>query len=343
MIHPEAQERLFGVRHAFDHPVTLAITIGLAFILLIAPFLIQRLARKKNFDPNLKRELMLRYYSWLVIVPTLLIPILIGAFWMMVGVGILSLLCYREYARSTGLFRERAISFTVVIGIVTVTLSVIDNWYPLFVALTPLTVGMIAIVAIFADRPQGYIQRVALGVLAFLLFGTCFSHLGYMGNDEQYRPFVLMIFLCVELNDVFAYIVGKRFGKHPLAPNTSPKKTVEGAIGAVVLTTLLVVAIGFSIYPAEYREAHGIRMEVEIFHWAMLGIIISIVGQLGDLMISSIKRDLGLKDMGVWIPGHGGLLDRFDSLILVAPAAFHYANHIAGYGRAFPMRVFTGG
>jgi len=74
-----------------------------------------------------------------------------------------------------------------------------------------------------------------------------------------------------------------------------------------------------------------------------LGVIVSIVGQFGDLMLSAIKRDLGLKDTSKLIPGHGGLLDRFDSLILVAPAVFHYVGYFVGFGAGQPQRIFSGG
>jgi phosphatidate cytidylyltransferase len=75
----------------------------------------------------------------------------------------------------------------------------------------------------------------------------------------------------------------------------------------------------------------------------VLGVLISIVGQLGDLMLSSIKRDLGVKDMAATIPGHGGLLDRFDSVLLVAPVVFHYVNYFVGVGADQPVRILTGG
>ena len=336
-----ARERLFGYEHAFDHPLTWIITLSLVVLLVLAPFVIMLVARGKEKE-SLRRELLKRYYSWLVIVPAMLVPILLGAAWVIVGIGVLSLFCYREYARATGLFRERSISLVLIVGIVAVTLAVLDHWYRLFVALTPLTVAAIAAVAILADQPKGYIQRVSLGVLAFIFFGTCLGHLGYFANDTMYRPVLLLILLSVELNDVFAYIVGKSLGRKKLAPNTSPNKTIEGALGAVILTTLLVMGIGQFIYPGDLLMAHGISRIAELRYLAVLGIIISVVGQLGDLMISSIKRDLGLKDMGVVIPGHGGLLDRFDSIILVAPAAFHYINYIAGFGVDIPAKIFSG-
>ncbi|MBI3119880.1 MAG: phosphatidate cytidylyltransferase, partial [Candidatus Hydrogenedentes bacterium] len=234
------RERLFGFHHAFDHPVTLAVTIGLAAILLVVPLVLFVLARLGRIEGAQRQELWRRYYSWLVMVPLLLGPILAGAAWTILGIGVLSLFCYREYARATGLFREKLISLVVVIGIVAVTLTVLDHWYGLFVALTPYTVGLIACAALLRDEPQGYIQRVALGILGFVLFGSCFGHLAYLANDASYRPCLVLVLVSVELNAVFAYLSGKTLGKRKLAPKTSPNKTLGGALGALVLTTLLV-------------------------------------------------------------------------------------------------------
>ncbi len=341
-MNPAAHDRLFGFDHAFDHPVTLVITVGLVLLLGLMPLLFVALKRLGRLDGRLQRELKSRYYSWLILVPLLLIPILLGAAWTIIGVGILSLLCYREYARATGLFRERTISAVVVLGIVAITLAVLDHWYMLFVAITPLTVAILAAVAILADRPTGYIQRVALGVLGFLLFGTSFGHLSYMANDVNYRPLMLLILLAVEMNDVFAFACGKTFGRHKLVSVTSPNKTIEGSLGAVFFTTVLVLGVGFFIYPEEHRQAYGVTHTMTFRYLIVFGIIISVVGQLGDLMLSSIKRDLAIKDFGTLIPGHGGLLDRFDSLILVAPAAFHYANYVAGTSLHQPTQIFSG-
>src|SRR5204863_2246747 len=143
--------------------------------------------------------------------------------------------------RATGLFREKMISLTIVVGILLVTFATFDNWYRLFMALTPLTIVMILTVALFDDRPQGYIQRTALGVLGFVLFGHGLGHLGHLANDNNFRPLILMVLVSAEMNDIFAYLVGKSLGRVPLCPHTSPKKTVAGALGGLVMTTLLVM------------------------------------------------------------------------------------------------------
>jgi phosphatidate cytidylyltransferase len=328
-------QRLFGFRHAFDDPVTVVLTLAVAALLLSAPLLIFITTRAAKSTADKRKELWDRYRSWICLVLLILIPILAGAFWTILAVATLCFLCYREYARITGLFRERTISLIVVIGILFLTFAELDNWYRLFVALFPLTVALIAIGGLIADQPKGYIQRVGLGVLGFALFGSALGNLGYMANDWNYRPILLLILCSVELNDIFAYICGHLFGHRKFVPNTSPNKTVGGALGALVLTTPLVAVIAHFIWRDTALDS-AIRL-------IGLGIIISVVGQFGDLMLSSIKRDLGLKDTAKLIPGHGGLLDRFDSLILVAPAVFHYVNYFVGFAAGQPERIFTGG
>jgi phosphatidate cytidylyltransferase len=332
---PKTRERLFGFEHAFDEPATLWITLGVLAALIIAPIIILILSWFGLIHSAQRSELFKRYLSWLVLVPLMGIPVLLGGAWMIAAVFLLSLACFNEYARATGLFRETLISLVVVLGIVAAMFAVADHWYDLFVALFPLTVGLIAATGIIPDRPSGYIQRVALGVLGYALFGSALGHLGYMANETRYRPIVLLVLVAVGANDIFAYVTGKMFGRRKLAPNTSPNKTIGGALGALVLTTALVSVLGHFVFLGRDSLDNWLSLMT-------LGVIISVVGQLGDLMLSSIKRDLGIKDTGTLLPGHGGLLDRFDSLILVAPAVFHYVGYFIGFGWYEQTRIISG-
>jgi phosphatidate cytidylyltransferase len=329
---PETIDHFFGVRDALSHPVTKWILTGVGAALVAAPVIM--LALGSRFTPEHKRELWLRYRSWLILASLIIGPIIFGAAATIGFVCVLSLLCYREFARATGLFRETLTSAVVVLGILAVTFSVADHWYGLFLALAPLTIVIIAAANILPDQPKGYIQRVGLGSLAFMLFGSGLGHLGYFANDELFRPILLMIIATVELNDVFAYCCGKLFGRRKLAPNTSPNKTVAGSLGSVLLTSPLVAFLCHYIFPGTNID-HPLPL-------IALGLTVSIGGQLGDLMLSSVKRDIGVKDLGVTIPGHGGLLDRFDSLLLVAPAMFHLIGYFRGIGLDQPTRLITG-
>ena len=309
---------------AFAHPATVGITAFLAAMLAVAPVIFEILQRMGRLTPALRKELYARYFSWLVLVPLMAGPILLGRGWTIAALGLLSVLAYREFARATGLFRHRALSATVVLGIALMIFAIADHWYGFFVALPSLTVSALVIVAMLADQPKGYLQRVALAILAFALFGVCLGHIGYFANDKNYRPILLLILVCVELNDIFAFCCGKFFGRRKLAPQTSPGKTWGGALGAFVLTTALFAAVGASVFA-------GTVLATPV-HLLTMGALLSFTGQLGDLVISSVKRDIGIKDMGATIPGHGGLLDRFDSLLFVGPALFHYVNYFVGVG-----------
>jgi phosphatidate cytidylyltransferase len=327
-------ERLFGWRHGFDHVVTLWLTGGVAALLAFAAAAIFLLSRAGVISEALRGELWRRTASWAVMGPLLVIPVLLGALWTITVVAVIALACYAEFARATGLFRERLMSASVVLGILAVTFAVIDHWYGFFVALVPLAVGVIAVASIPLDRPQGYIQRVGLAVLGFLLFGSGLAHLGYMANDWNYRPIVLMLFAAVGISDVAAFVFGKSIGGPKLLPRTSPNKTVAGSVGALAVTTLFVVAVAGPVFAGTGLAG--------FWHLLGLGLVVAVAAQLGDLMVSSIKRDLGVKDTGVLIPGHGGVLDRANSLLLVAPAVFHYVGYFAGFGLDQPTRIITG-
>ena len=304
------------------HPVAFWIAAGIAAALALTPLIFIALQAMGKVSPELRADLWTRYKSWLVLAPLMVVPLLAGRLPAILGVAVLGAMCYREFARVIGLFRHRAVSGTVALGGVLITFAIADQWYGFFNALTSLIVCAIVIVALFADDPKGYIQRVALGIFCFLLFGVCLGHFSYLANDKLGTPIQLAILLCVELNDIFAYCTGKAFGRRKLSPQTSPKKTIGGAFGALMLTSALFATLGHFIFA-------GGPLDRPV-HLIALGLLLSLTGQCGDLVMSSIKRDLGIKDMATTIPGHGGLLDRFDSLLFVGPALFHYMRYFGG-------------
>ena len=121
------------------------------------------------------------------------------------------------------------------------------------------------------------------------------------------------------VTDVAAYLIGRSLGKHKLIPSVSPNKTVEGAVGGIVFAVLIMLLLGIGM-------EHWQLIQINYSRLFIYSVMASAVGQFGDLCMSSVKRVCGIKDFGNIMPGHGGILDRFDSLMFVAPIVYYLLN-----------------
>jgi phosphatidate cytidylyltransferase len=332
----EVCQRLIGISHAFDQPITVWLCGAILISVVGMGVAIVGLGKSRLLVESEYADALARWKSWVLLAGCILMPVLLGAAFTIAAVTLLSLVCYREFARTTGVFRHYRISVAVVAGILLANFAALDHFDRLFFASAFFVVALIAIITIPQDQPQGYIQRVALGCFGFLLFGFSLAYIGNIANSVNYRPVLLLMFLSVSLNDIFNYGIGRVFGRRKLLPMTNPRKTVEGALGAMLLTTLMVTVLGHQVF---YQSA--------VDNWvslASLGLLISVLGQMGDLVLSSIKRDVGFKDTTTILSGHGGLLARFDSLVLVPPAVYHFLSlHLGPLGASEPARILTGG
>ena len=161
---------------------------------------------------------------------------------------------------------------------------------------------------------------VSLTLLGFIYCGILFSFV-YLVNAKQSGGFLVwIIFIGSWLSDTAAYYSGKNFGKHKLSPKVSPKKTIEGSIGGLLGATVFTGIFGIIIQ--NYVNI------MPIYNYFIIGALCGFFGQLGDLVASSIKRYVGIKDYSNLIPGHGGILDRFDSIIFSATVVFYYLTFI---------------
>ncbi|MCB9262350.1 MAG: phosphatidate cytidylyltransferase [Flavobacteriales bacterium] len=171
-------------------------------------------------------------------------------------------------------------------------------------------------------------RGLLITIFGWTYISVPFAMLIKLGNLEfgerslslvTYQGFsILSIFILIWASDTFAYLAGRKFGKTPLAPSISPKKTVEGFVGGLI-GTLIIAVVLFYTKPVFY----------DFKHYLVLGLICCMVGTMGDLFESWIKRKVGIKDSGTLLGGHGGFLDRFDSVIFVAPIAYFYLNTFA--------------
>lgn len=263
------------------------------------------------------------YRGWLCIVPLLCLCFFLGREAVIIFVTLVAVLGFREFARASGLYHHWTMTVAVYLGIgATGAVCLMTDphnrnpgWYGLFMALPVFVIATIVVIPVIRNRAEGQLQSLALAIVGFLYFGWMFGHLAFLANSAQAYSYLGFLVLAVELSDVTAYVCGKLFGRTLLRSNISPKKTWEGAAGALAISLLLPWALLFSFPQFEPRDC------------LLAGLIVGIGGQLGDLVVSSFKRDLGIKDLGWIIPGHGGILDRVDSLIYVTPLFFHYLRY----------------
>ncbi len=182
-----------------------------------------------------------------------------------------------------------------------------------FEIFTIMTVGLaIYLFAIMMFSHGKIVYREIAEAFMTVLYTTCgFTSMVFL-NDHHNGVFTLiLIFLAAITTDIFAYLCGKLFGKHKLIPDVSPNKTVEGSVGGMIFCELFLFGYGCLLQ-------YGLEIPIKFSVLLIGGIFISIVSQIGDLIMSSIKRAYGIKDFGKIFPGHGGVLDRFDSSIAVA-------------------------
>jgi len=297
---------LFAFREPIFHFYA-AVWLG---ILLGSGAILGALALLKRGDPGV-RSMLLTYRSWWLILPLIALPLGLGRRASIVAFTFLSLACFHEFARATGLYRDRWFTGAVFLAILCLNYVAWIRWYGMFLVLPMYAVALLLILPVLRNRTEGMIQNAGLSIMGFLYFGWFLGHLSYLTNLHNALPYLLFLTLAVAVNDVAAFATGKLFGRTLLVPRVSPRKTWGGAIGCVVVTGILVWVLRSRL------PGFG---PVQLF---LATLIVGVGGQLGDLVISFVKRDVGVKDLGTILPGHGGWLDRFDSLIFVTPLFFH--------------------
>ncbi|MGE5197040.1 MAG: phosphatidate cytidylyltransferase, partial [Deltaproteobacteria bacterium] len=154
------------------------------------------------------------------------------------------------------------------------------------------------------------VRQTAITIIGILYFGWMFSYAIFLRDSFGFGGVVFVCFL-VTIDDLACFWVGKFFGKHKLIPEISPNKTIEGALGGIAFTVLFALLMKYALPGFSPIKC------------ALLGFIISLTGQTGDLVLSVIKRDMGTKDAGKILPGHGGMLDRFTSWIFTLPIIYY--------------------
>jgi phosphatidate cytidylyltransferase len=263
----------------------------------------------------------------------------INAWWWMVGVlavafwigeggiitlfGLISFQALREYISLTHTRRgdHRALMWCFFFFLPAQYVLIATHWYGLFSILIPVYAFLLLpISATLGSDAERFLERAAKVQWGLMICVYCISHVpalltleipGFEGRNAQ---LIVFLVLTVQSSDVFQYVWGKLFGKRKLAPAISPSKTLEGLVGGVLTSTALGAAL-FWMTPFTVWQA------------ALVALTINIVGFFGGFVLSAIKRDRGVKDWGTLIEGHGGMLDRVDSISFSAPIFFHIVRY----------------
>ena len=270
------------------------------------------------------KELKDRVNSWWIIVSFFTVGAMLNTTVAMFFFGLLSYLALKEYftlipSRKT----DRRIIFYAYLSIIVQYYFASIQWYGMFIIWIPVYLFLLLpFRQVLIGETKGFLEntsRVQWGLMMFV-FGL--SHMAYLitlapasGHTVGGTELVLYLVLLTQLNDVLQYIWGKSIGKNKIIPKVSPNKTIEGFVGAFVSISVLAMLFSF-LTPFSLLEA------------LIAGMIISLAGFIGDVVISMIKRDIGVKDSGELLPGHGGILDRVDSLTYTAPLFFHYVYYL---------------
>lgn len=234
-----------------------------------------------------------------------------GGYWYSTLLFVLACIGYDEFMRMCGLQKQAALRLFGIIGL----FLLVDPWQIEWVSehlpvhTTIWLVMLFFMVLTVTTKNKITIDQIALLFTGVVYIGFGFRYMIETRMSEAHGLFwTCLVFLCIWAADSGAYFMGRAFGKTPLWPAISPKKTVEGAIGGVVVTVIVALAFSF----AQPELLHAGRA-------ILLGILIAVVGQMGDLIQSAYKRVKGIKDTGTLLPGHGGVLDRTDSWLIVFP------------------------
>lgn len=306
------------------HPNVLYFIVFLALVHIVftsIPYVLQAL-RPDSDQSDFKQ----RAWSWWPVSWTLMAALALGptgSWALFLVVGLIALREYLTIQPEPVALWGKALAYALVTGQFVMGYLGMEWGFRVFLPVVGYV--LLSLGALLMEGGKGYrlsIGRLHLGVM---IAGFALSHLPALVTllPDGALPAGGVGFLCyiaflTQFNDLLQYLWGKVLGRHPLAPALSPKKTWEGFLGAGLCT------MGLAVVGAPYLSAFS--------PWEALGLgaAISLFGMLGDLLLSAVKRDVGVKDTGAILPGFGGLLDRVDSMVLVSPAVFYLMEALNG-------------
>lgn len=302
---------------------------GVLFALLAAATALQAVLPRRAVTEEGKATLhnaMARTRSWWVMLGVLALALLLGKTATLILFAAISFFCLREFIAITPTARgDRLPLFFAFFCLVPLQyLLIACDWYGLYSILIPVYgVLLLPVLAVFSHSTEFFFSRCAKIQWGVIISVYCISHAPALlllppleGASLGYDARLLVVYLLfvAQISDVFQYVCGKLWGKHKLAPSVSPSKTIEGLVYGGGLAAVAGGALSF-LTPFSFVAALLLSLGIVAF------------GALGGLVLSAVKRDMGVKDWGNTIGGHGGFMDRMDSIAFSAPFFFHMIRY----------------
>ena len=261
-------------------------------------------------------NLFKRSFSGIVYVLLFLFSILFSQESYLILITLFGLLCLREFGK---MIQLKSVAPYIFFGVTIFLMFIRQKTFATSgILIITLASSLFFSYQLFTKKTINYnTERIKLGItIRYIIFSFCFLVL-LPFSDGLFHPYVMISILSIIwINDSFAFLVGKNFGKKKLFPSVSPNKTVEGFIGGMFFSLLASLVIS------------KVYSHFSLFHWMMIALLVSNLGTIGDLLVSKFKRQANLKDSGNLMPGHGGILDRLDSLLFASPFVYLYINFI---------------
>jgi len=296
--------------------------LGGIFAVLILATLIIFVLRKCRPQRNWL-ELQQRVNSWWVIICLFSLAMLSPKWLALTFFGFISFLSLKEYLTLAPTRRSDSMPLLWMYAAIPVQyLWTGMAWYGMFIIFIPVYVFLfLPARMVIAGDTKGFLHSASVMHWGMMTTVFALSHVAYLmtlpGADASAGALLVFFLVALtELNDIAQYLWGKSLGRIRVTPNVSPNKTLGGLLGGILTTMLLAVILGPLLTPMSYLHSLG------------AGLIIGAGGFCGDVVMSAIKRDFGVKDSGKLLPGHGGILDRLDSLIYTAPLFFHFYYYL---------------
>jgi phosphatidate cytidylyltransferase len=258
-----------------------------------------------------------RVITSIIVIPVIAVAVWFGVPWLPILAAFAGVVGITEFYRLTGVNKVLPMA---VCGTILTVLFIIYPAFSFSFTIAPASVLLTAAVAlplaimIFLPKQEGLFRMWAWTLTGILYIGWLISYMISIRVDAG-RNWLFLMFFCTFGSDIAAYFVGKAFGKHKMAPTISPNKSWEGAIAGV---------LGSVVMSCLFTLETPVRVPLSIISAIVLGIVVSVFGQVGDLAESMLKRGTGVKDSGTIMPGHGGMMDRLDSLLFAGIAVYLY-------------------